>query len=167
MSAVRAGIFAPSDTAALDSLCGLAVGRVGVTADHGLVLDFGRPIRRADEGGIQRGERRLTTGNADWRLRLPDGTFNGSGDPVTAARAGGKRLVGSVVEQMIVDPDSLEVSVVLGSSLVRIFPAGYQPAGWPAQDALAPLPYWKFWLPDGAVLSAGPGVTIGWSAPSA
>jgi hypothetical protein len=96
-------------------------------------------------------------------LRLPDGTFTGSGDPLIEARAGGKRLVGSVVERVTVDPDSLEASVVLGSSLVRIFPVGYQPAGWRNEDAAVPLPYWKFLLPDGAVLSAGPGLAVGWS----
>ncbi|GIE35345.1 hypothetical protein Ait01nite_083900 [Actinoplanes italicus] len=57
--------LAPMVLAAVQSLLGEAVGRVGATSDHGLVLDFGRPIRRADEGGVQRGERRLATYNAD------------------------------------------------------------------------------------------------------
>ncbi len=160
---VSVSCFTPTDSAAVQSLRGVAVGRVGVTSDHGLVLDFGRPIRRVDEGRIQRGERRLATYNADWRLKLPDGMFIGSGDPVIVARAAGKQIVGSVVAQITVDLGSLEVSVALGASLVRIFPAGYQPSGWRNEDAGEPLPYWKLWLPDGAALSIGPGLAVRWS----
>ncbi|MBB4761762.1 hypothetical protein ACFQFC_37015 [Amorphoplanes digitatis] len=150
--------FASEASEAVQGLIGAVVGRVGVSRSHGLVLDFGRPIRRADEGSRQRGEQRLTTHNADWRLDLGSGTLVGSGDDVDFAQASGKELVGSVVFQIGVDLRSLEASIAFGASTLRIFPSCYKPSGWRNDDAQDPLPYWRLWLPSGETIAVGPGM---------
>ncbi|GIE35344.1 hypothetical protein Ait01nite_083890 [Actinoplanes italicus] len=96
-------------------------------------------------------------------MKLPDGTFLGSREPAIAARTVGKLPMGMTVEQIAVDPVSLEVSIALGVAAVRIVPSGYQPSGWRSEDGSEPLPYWKLRLPEGAALSVGPGLTSRWS----